>query len=366
MKILGIFFQLICLLALLLAGAVYATGNLQCSFNEYMGGFTPEKLKLLVTGHLWVGIAAGALVLLAFLRGMGVVWNLLFSLACLAFIAEISLMLLGTACALPNPLRGMGWDSTLSGLTATYPVAAMLIPAVCVLGSFCSTAPLRISLTALICYALCYGCAELFHYIMLQWVAMPEPPMDSLLAALVTMPWLLAAIPAAFFLQYCLLMALFEAFDGGTKKDSAGAETEAAQPEAKPATPAPAKPTPTRPIPALGKPAPIAKPAPVVKPVAPVAPAAAPKPAAAQPAIPSVPAPAPKPEEPKPEAKPAATPEEAPKAGEAKPEAPKAEDKPAEPEAAPKAEEAKPEEPAPATEAKPEEPAKPEAAKEDA
>ncbi len=297
MKILGIFFQLICLLALLLAGAVYATGNLQCTFNEFTSAFTPEKLQQLVTEHLWVGIAAGALLLLACLRGLGIVWNLLFSLACLAFLAEISLMLLGTEYALPAPLRGMGWDSMLSGLTTAYPVAALLIPAICVLGSFCSTSPGRISLTSIICYALCYGCAELFHFGMLQWMAMPEPPMDGLLAALATMPWLLAAIPAAFFLQYCLLMALFEAFDGKKKDEVSEEAGDAPAPEAPKPTPA-AKPAPTRPIPALGKPAPIAKPAPAAKPVVP---AAAPKPA-----IPSVPVPAPAPaaaqEAPKPEA----------------------------------------------------------------
>ncbi len=218
MKILATIFRLLCALLVLLAVATYLDGSLQVSITEYLGAFTPEHIQSMLCTQFWIACAAGGLLLLALIRALKLTWNLAYSLATIVFFLEAAFMILGPELAMPSAARGLGWEQMLRDLYLAYPVPALMIPALCILGCFCSSAPVRIALTSLICCALCYGCAELFQYLTQQWQAMPEPFMPQALELVQTMPWIVAAVPAAFFLQYCLFMALFETFIPRKKK----------------------------------------------------------------------------------------------------------------------------------------------------
>ncbi len=210
MKILGSLFRLLCAFVVLLALAVYLGGPLQVSLVDYLGAFTPENIQSLADSASWPAIAAGALVLLALCCGMKLGWNLVYSLATLVFFAEVALLTLGPDIALPSAIRGLGWEPMLRELALNYPVPTLMIPCLCVLGCLCSTAPVRIAGTSLISCLLFYGLAELCVWSVQGWAAPLLP--ETALELLHTFPWVMAALPAIFFVQYCLFMALFETF----------------------------------------------------------------------------------------------------------------------------------------------------------
>ncbi len=218
MKILGTIFRLLCALVVLLAIAVYLDGSLQVTLLDYAAAFTPEHIQALAGVDGWLIIAAGALLLLTLCCGLTLGWNIAYSIITLTFFAEAAVMVLGPELALPAAARGLGWEQLLRELALNYPVPALMIPAICILGCLCSTAPVRIAATSLICCALSYGCAELLHYGAQYWQSMPEPPLPGALEIVNDFPWILAALPAAFFVQYGIFMAMFETFVPRRKK----------------------------------------------------------------------------------------------------------------------------------------------------
>ncbi len=218
MKILGTLFRFVCALLVLLAVTIYLSGSLQVSLTEYISAFAPEHLQALAKLDSWFAVSAGALLLLTLCGGMKLGWNIVYSLATIVFFIEAAAMLLEPQLVLPTPLRALGWEACVSGFTTAYPVATLMVPCLCILGCLCSNAPFRIALTSLICCALCYGLAELLNLGVQQWAAMPEPALPDVLTFIQSYPWTLAALPAVFLLQYCLFMAMFEAFIPRKKK----------------------------------------------------------------------------------------------------------------------------------------------------
>ncbi len=221
MKILGTLFRLLCAFIVLVAVAVYLDGSLQVSLVDYLGAFTPEHLKALASNvEGWPVIAAGALLLLTLCCGLKLGWNLVYSIVTLAFFAETAILVLGPELALPTATRGLGWEPMLRALALNYPVPALMIPALCIVGCLCSSAPVRIAWTSLVACALTYGCAELLSYGVQYWQAMPAPVLPQALELVKSFPWSLAALPAVFFIQYCLFMAMFETFIPRGKKQA--------------------------------------------------------------------------------------------------------------------------------------------------
>ncbi len=219
MKILGTLFRLLCALVVLLALAMYLGGPLQVSLPDYLASFTPERLLALADLESWPAIAAGALLLLTLCCGIRLGWNIVYGLATLAFFAEVAVLGLGADVAVPTAARGFGWEAFLTELPLHFPVPALMIPALCMLGVFCSSAPVRIALTSLLCCALCYGVAELAWLGLLQWQGMAEPFLPGVLTTLQTYTWLLVLFPIVFFAQYAVYMAMFEAFIPSKKKN---------------------------------------------------------------------------------------------------------------------------------------------------
>lgn len=353
MKALGILVRLVCSLLVLVAVALYQqAGVCNISPEQFAATVTPESVTALFTSLNWVSITAAALVLLALLRILDMAWNVAF---CLSFVPVLFCGLyaaFGESAALPTALHGNAEMLAFCTLPQSYPVPALIMAGIFALGWLASTAAFRIAVTSLVSFGLWYGITYLLHtVIVMHWADTPEPAQPEILAMVLANPWMMAALPGAFFLVYAVLVSFFETFlskkkpaakKAEEKKEDAKEETKKEESAAKPeANPAAVKPS-TSPLPGVPK-------------------ATLKKPAAAKPAAKAEEKPAePKKEEaPKAEEKPAE-----PK----KDEAPKAEEKPAEPkkEEAPKAEE-KPAEPkkeeAPKVEEKPAEPEKEEAPK---
>ncbi len=333
MKILGTLFRFLCALIVLLAVTVYLNGRPEVSLLDYAKAFSSEQLLPMMSLESPLAIAAGGLLLLTLCCGLKLGWNIVYSIATLVFFAEAALLALGPEMALPTAIRGLGWEPMLRDLALNYPVPALLVPALCILGSLCSSAPVRIAATSLISCALCYGCAELLSLGVTHWQAMPEPFLPNALSLIQTFPWLLAALPAVFFVQYCIFMAIFETFVKSKKKQKPAEDdrkdAEKAEEKKEPAPKAAAATVAVAATPVVKRP--------IIHKKSPISPTPAEK-------KPEAPAEEKKPEPPAEEKKPEAPAEEK------KPEAPAEEKKPEAP-----AEEKKPE--APAEEKKPEAPA---------
>lgn len=334
MNVLGTLFRLVCSWLILLVLAVYLQAPAHISPADLIGHFTPEALLPMVSTLNWVTITAGVLLILAILRIQEIIWNVSYAAAFILFIAFALCSFMDPVTALPTAIENNRAVLDFCDLPQSYPIPAIIITTIFAMGWLCSTAPFRIMFTCALSVALWYGCTEVFQYMVGMWAKSPNPTMPELLHAIQSAPWIIAAIPGAFFLVYALLTSFIETFISRReekrrkKAEKKAAETtvveelEEADTESAP-KPQPAKTTPTKPI---KKPAPTA-----------TAPKLTVKKAEEKPAV------APE-EAPKAEEKPAEAPEEAPKAEEKPAEAPeeasKAEEKPAEaPKEAPKAEE---------------------------
>lgn len=320
LKALGIFVRLLCSLCVLLAVALYLqTGIDNISPEQFAATVTPESITALFTSLNWVSITAAALVLLALLRILDMAWNVAF---CLSFVPVLFCGLyayFGEAVALPAPLQGNACMTELCTLPQTYPVPAIICVGIFALGWLAATAAFRIAVSTLVSFGLWYGMSALLYFIIItRWADTPEPAQPELLVMVLANPWMIAALPGAFFLVYAVLVSFFETFLSHKKKPAAKKEEKKDEKNSENA-PAPADKK-------EEKPAPAAKPA------------AGPLPGVAKATL-KKPAPAPKKEEaPKAEEKPAEPKkDEAPKPAEEKPteakkdEAPKAEEtKPAE------------------------------------
>lgn len=308
LKALGIFVRLFCSLLVLLAVALYLqTGIDNISPEQFADTISAESICPLFTSFNWVSITAAALVLLALLRILDMVWNVAFCLSLIPVFFCGLYAYFGETVALPAPLQGNAYMTEFCTLPQAYPVAAIIVIGVFAMGWLAATAAFRIAVSTLVSFGLWYGMSALLYFVITtRWADTPEPAQPEILAMVLANPWLLAALPGAFFLVYAVLVSFFETFLSKKKKKPA-AKKDDMKPEEKPADTA--------------------------KKDAAAKPAASPKPAIPALTKATVKKPAPKKEEaPKAEEKPAE-----PK----KDEAPKAEEKPTEPkkEEAPKTEE---------------------------
>lgn len=331
LKALGIFVRLVCSLVVLFAVALYLQMPIHplstaVAPEQFMDGVTWEAVAGFFTSVNWVSITAGALVLCALLRLLDMAWNVAFCLSMVLVLFCGLWAVWGPVVALPTPVQGNGYMTQLCTLPQDYPVPALIVLGVFAMGWLASTAPFRIAFTTLVSFGLWYGITCLMHWgIVTRWADTPTPAQPELLAMVLANPWMIAALPGAFFLVYAVLVAFFETFLATSKKKEepkpeekpAEDKKEDAQPAAKPTT-APA------PKPAAAK---------VVKPV--LKPVAKPAPVAPKPEAKTEEKPEPKPELAAPEEKPEEKTEEKKEEKQEVKAEPKPEEKPASPEPKP-------------------------------
>lgn len=235
-KVLAISGRMIVSILLVLAAALYlGMGCCTISLEEFAAGVTPGAVAAYFTSLNWVSITVAALVLCALLRLLDIAWNMAFCLSFVPVLFNGMWYFGGQEIALPFPLHGNACMEELCTLYPAYPVVAAMVAVVFVMGWFLSTAPFRIAFTTLLSFGLWYGFTSLLHWLTLSfWAPMPEPVMPEMLDMCLIHPWVLAAMPAAFFLVYAVMVAFFETFISTTKKKPAPAETEEAPVEEKP------------------------------------------------------------------------------------------------------------------------------------
>ena len=266
MNVLGSLFRLICSWLILLVLAVYIQSPAYVSPANFVEYFNTDTLLPLVSTLNWVTITAGILLILAVLRIQEIIWNVAYAAAFILFVGFALCSFMDPATALPTAIESNRAVLDFCALPQSYPIPAIIITAIFAMGWLCSTAPFRIMFTCALSVALWYGCTEVFQYMVGMWAKSPNPTMPELLHAIQSAPWIIAAIPGAFFVVYALLTSFIETFisrreEKRRKKDEKKAaestvveELEETQAEPTSET-KPAKPTPSKPI---KKPAPAA------------------------------------------------------------------------------------------------------------
>ena len=266
MNVLGSLFRLICSWLILLVLAVYIQSPAHVSPANFVEYFNTDTLLPLVSTLNWVTITAGILLILAVLRIQEIIWNVAYAAAFILFVGFALCSFMDPATALPTAIESNRTVLDFCALPQSYPIPAIIITAIFAMGWLCSTAPFRIMFTCALSVALWYGCTEVFQYMVGMWAKSPNPTMPELLHAIQSAPWIIAAIPGAFFVVYALLTSFIETFisrreEKRRKKDGKKAaestvveELEGTQAETTSET-KPTKPTPSNPI---KKPAPAA------------------------------------------------------------------------------------------------------------
>lgn len=226
MKALGIFIRLLCSLLVLVAVALYLqAGVCNISPEQFAATLTPENITAPFTSLNWVSITAAALVLLALLRILNMVWNVAFCLSLTAVLFCGLYACFGESIALPAPLQGNAYMTELCTLPQAYPVPAIIAVGIFALGWLASTAAFRIAVSTLVSFGLWYGItALLYSVIVTRWADTPEPAQPEILAMVLANPWMVAALPGAFFLVYAVLVSFFETFLSHKKKPAAKTE----------------------------------------------------------------------------------------------------------------------------------------------
>ena len=358
MKALAILFRLVFSILVLIAVACYLQVSPTTTLSEFCNSINSSALLDQLCGINYLTVSLALVILLTIFsitRILDAIWNTLFCASILVLIASGLYTLAGPGIALPSALvHNEAVNQFCQSFTA-YEIPLAITLLIFIAGWVCASACGRVAITAVISYALWYGVTEFFTYASQLWANSASPALPEALYIVQGTPWILAAVPGAFFLIYALLMACFETYIGNGKKKAAKKKAEPApadNKEVKDTESAPKAEKEQKPAEPVSKTKPVLKlatatasPANKLKPATPVAE----KPATVVEAKKEKPA-----EEPKKEEKPA----EEPKKVETPAEEPKKEEKPAEDptkEEKP-AEEKKPEEKAPEAPAEAEKP----------
>lgn len=219
MNALGTLFRLVCSWIILLALAVYLQTPAHISPGHFIGHVNEETLLPLVSSVNWFTITAAALLVLAVLRIQELIWNVAYAAAAILFLGLGLCSILDPGIALPTAIESNRAVLDFCNLPQSYPIPSIVIIAIFAMGWLCSTAPFRIMFTCVLSVALWYGCSEVFSYMVGMWAKSPNPTMPELLHAIQSAPWIIAAIPGAFFLVYALLTSFIETFISRREED---------------------------------------------------------------------------------------------------------------------------------------------------
>lgn len=238
LNLLCILIRLALYLFLLLLLAPCISLGVSCSVDAYLSAWNLPQLIHLITDVRWFQIAAGAGCLLAMVRLLGMVWNVVFFVSLLAFLVECLSLTIGIDWGVPSALRSLALLQPMQDVATHFPALMFLVPLACVLSCFCSRTPGRIISYTLFCYLLWYAASELLAWLVSLWADREAPCLPELLHMIQAYPWLEAALPGIFFLLFCLLMALLDSFSSAAPL----AGKDEAPPDMAPSIPLPPEP----------------------------------------------------------------------------------------------------------------------------
>ncbi len=231
MKALAILFRLVFSIIVLIAVACYLQVSPTTSLSEFCNSINGPALLDQLCGINYLTVSLALVVLLTIFsitRILDAIWNTLFCASILVLIASGLYTLAGPGIALPSALvHNEAVNQFCQSFTA-YEIPLAITLLIFIAGWVCASACGRVAITAVISYALWYGVTEFFTYASQLWANSASPALPEALYIVQGTPWILAAVPGAFFLIYALLMACFETYIGNGKKKAAKKKEEPA------------------------------------------------------------------------------------------------------------------------------------------
>lgn len=231
MKALAILFRLVLSIIVLMAVACYLQVSPTTSLSEFCDSINSSALLDQLCGINYLTVSLALVILLTIFsitRILDAIWNTLFCASILVLIASGLYTLAGPGIALPSALvHNEAVNQFCQSFTA-YEIPLAITLLIFIAGWVCASACGRVAITAVISYALWYGVTEFFTYASQLWANNASPALPEALCMIQGSPWILAAVPGAFFLIYALLMACFETYIGNGKKKAAKKKAEPA------------------------------------------------------------------------------------------------------------------------------------------
>ena len=229
MKALAILFRLVFSIIVLMAVACYLQVSPTTSLSEFCNSINSSALLDQLCGINYLTVSLALVILLTIFsitRILDAIWNTLFCASILVLIASGLYTLAGPGIALPSALvHNEAVNQFCQNFTA-YEIPLAITLLIFIAGWVCASACGRVAITAVISYALWYGVTEFFTYASQLWANSASPALPEALFIVQGTPWILAAVPGAFFLIYALLMACFETYIGNGKKKAAKKKAE--------------------------------------------------------------------------------------------------------------------------------------------
>lgn len=224
MKALAILFRLVFSILVLIAVACYLQVSPTTSLSEFCNSINSSALLDQLCGINYLTVSLALVILLTIFsitRILDAIWNTLFCASILVLIASGLYTLAGPGIALPSALvHNEAVNQFCQSFTA-YEIPLAITLLIFIAGWVCASACGRVAITAVISYALWYGVTEFFTYASQLWANSASPALPEALYIVQGTPWILAAVPGAFFLIYALLMACFETYIGNGKQKAA-------------------------------------------------------------------------------------------------------------------------------------------------
>ena len=231
MKALAILFRLVFSIIVLMAVTCYLQVSPTTTLSEFCNSINSSALLDQLCGINYLTVSLVLVILLTIFsitRILDAIWNTLFCASILVLIASGLYTLAGPGIALPSALvHNEAVNQFCQSFTA-YEIPLAITLLIFIAGWVCASACGRVAITAVISYALWYGVTEFFTYASQLWANSASPALPEALYIVQGTPWILAAVPGAFFLIYALLMACFETYIGNGKKKAAKKKAEPA------------------------------------------------------------------------------------------------------------------------------------------
>ncbi len=215
MKALAILSRVVFSAVILLALALYLQASPTITLAQFCDSVTPGALCGLLCGVNTVTVLLALIVLLGIFsctRILEAAWNVLFGASIILLLACGLYAAFGPSIALPHAIYHNATVNEFCQAMPDYPVLIAIITLIFIVGWLCASACVRVAITTVVSYGLWYAITEFFTYIVQLWADSTDPALPEALNMVQSTPWVIAAVPAAFFLIYALLMAFFETF----------------------------------------------------------------------------------------------------------------------------------------------------------
>lgn len=215
MKLLASLFRVVFSIIVLLALACYLQNAPTIGLANFCESISAEQLLSMLSGFNAVSVLFVIILLLGmlpFTRVLEAVWNVAFCASVLALLAIGLYEIGGPFIALPKALYNNDAVIQLYQSVSSYEVPVALTLLIFIACWFCASACGRVAITAVVSFGLWYAITSFFTYAVQLWANSETPRMPEALHMVQSTPWIVAAVPGAFFLIYALFMAFFETF----------------------------------------------------------------------------------------------------------------------------------------------------------